>query len=123
VVAFFVAITAVSILFAAVILIQLPANYFSRSYVQKFMENSHPVFRWSVIVVKNLIGLIGVILGIIMSLPGVLGPGLITLFIAIVLLDFPGKRKLELKIVHQPGVLRFINWTRKKFSKPPLILE
>jgi hypothetical protein len=38
------------------------------------------------------------------------------------LLDFPGKRRLERKIVSQPAVLRGINKLRHRFGQPPLTI-
>jgi hypothetical protein len=39
------------------------------------------------------------------------------------LLDFPGKRGLELKLVSRPKVLHAINRLRQRFDKPPLQLD
>jgi hypothetical protein len=39
------------------------------------------------------------------------------------LLDFPGKRRLEYRFVSQPRVLQTINQLRGKFGKPPLVLD
>jgi hypothetical protein len=39
------------------------------------------------------------------------------------LLDFPGKRRFEHKLVSRPRVLQTINQLRRKFDKPPLILD
>jgi hypothetical protein len=58
-----------------------------------------------------------------MSLPGVPGQGVLTILLGIMLLDLPGKRRLEQKILKQPKVLKKINSLRQKFSKPPLVLD
>ena len=50
------------------------------------------------------------------------GQGVLTILIGLSLLEFPGKRRLEAKIVGQPTVLSTINNMRAKFGKPPLIL-
>ena len=57
-----------------------------------------------------------------MAVPGVPGPGFLTVLFGIALLDFPGKRWLEYKIVSRPRVYRAINALRQKFDRPPLIL-
>jgi hypothetical protein len=36
------------------------------------------------------------------------------------LVDFPGKRQLERKLIGQPAVLNTINKVREKFGRPPL---
>jgi hypothetical protein len=38
------------------------------------------------------------------------------------MLDFPGKRKLEARMIGQPAVLGAINSMRQKFGKPPLVV-
>lgn len=112
-----------SIALVGLFLIQLPPTYFHPSHDRRFMDVRHWALRWCGVIVKNSIGAILVVLGIVMALPGVPGPGLLTLLVGVILLDFPGKRALERKIVGQPGLLRVINRLRARFSRPPLVLE
>jgi hypothetical protein len=58
-----------------------------------------------------------------MSIPGVPGQGILTILLGIMLLDLPGKRDLENKLVSRPQVLKTINKLRHKFGKPNLILD
>jgi hypothetical protein len=44
------------------------------------------------------------------------------MLIGISMLDFPGKRKVEAKLIGQPTVLHAINGMREKFGKPALII-
>lgn len=113
----------VSIALVVLFLISLPPTYFHRSHERRFMVGHHPALRWIGIIAKNLVGAILVILGLVMSLPGLPGQGLLTLLIGIALLDFPGKRALEHKIISRPSVLRLINRLRQRFSRPPLVLD
>jgi hypothetical protein len=48
------------------------------------------------------------------------GQGLLTIFMGLVLIDYPKKYILERKLVKTPVVLKGINWLRKKANKPPL---
>ncbi len=105
------------------VLVKLPATYFHASHGREFWVERHPVLRWAGIVAKNLLGLLLVALGVIMSLPGVPGQGILTILMGIMLLDFPGKRGLEYRLVSRPRVLRAINNLRERFSSPPLVLE
>jgi hypothetical protein len=59
----------------------------------------------------------------VLSIPGVPGQGILTILLGIMLLDFPGKRKLEHKIVSRPKVLSTINKLRHRFGKPALVLD
>ena len=47
------------------------------------------------------------------------GQGILTMVIGVSLLDFPGKRKLEHKLLTQAMVFQAINSIRAKCSKPP----
>jgi hypothetical protein len=104
------------------VLVRLPATFFHPSHDRDILVDRHHVIRWSGIVVKNLVGFALVIVGIVMSIPGVPGPGFLTILFGIALLDFPGKRRLEYKIVSRPKVFQAINALRRKFNKPPLVL-
>jgi len=61
-----------------------------------------------------------VIVGAIMSLPLVPGPGVVTILIGLSLMSFPGKRKLEMRILRAGPVLSGINWMRAKAGRPEL---
>ena len=84
------------------------------------MKDHHPVLRLAGLIVKNVVGAVFLLAGLAMLfLPG---QGILTMLIGISLLDFPGKRKLEAKIVGQHTVLQALNAMRAKFDKPPLTL-
>ncbi len=50
------------------------------------------------------------------------GQGLLTILVGLVLTDFPGKHKIEQKLIAMPKVLSSLNWIRAKAKKPPLVL-
>lgn len=106
-----------------IVLVKLPANYFHSSHEREFMTSRHPFLRLFGIFLKNLLGLALVGLGIIMSVPGVPGQGVLTILLGIMLLDFPGKRALETRLVSRPSVYRGVNHLRARFGKPPLMLD
>lgn len=84
------------------------------------MQDHHPVLRLIGLGLKNAVGVLLFLAGVAMIvLPG---QGLLTMLIGISLLDFPGKRHLERRLVGQPAVLRTINKLREKFGRPPLIV-
>jgi hypothetical protein len=112
-----------SLAVVTIVLVKLPANYFHSSHAREFLVERHPVLRALGIFAKNLLGLVLVVCGIIMSLPGVPGQGVLTILLGIMLLDFPGKRGLEARIVSRPRVFGAINGLRARFDKPPLLLD
>lgn len=102
------------------ILVRLPADFFDIRVPRPWMEDHHPVLRVLGHLVKNLVGAIFLFAGFLMLfLPG---QGILTMLIGISMLDFPGKRKVEAKLIGQPTVLNAINGMREKFGKPPLII-
>jgi len=121
--ALFVASFSVSIIVITFILVRLPPTYFHESHSREFLTGRHASIRWVGIAIKNLIGVLLVILGIVMSIPGVPGQGILTILLGIVLLDLPGKRRVERALIGRPSVLAKINRLRLKFGRPPLLLE
>jgi hypothetical protein len=105
------------------VLIRLPAEYFRNDHPREFWIDRHPILRWGGIVLKNLLGIVVFAIGVILSMPGVPGPGILTILIAITLLDFPGKRRFERWLVSRPAIFRALNHLRARFGKPALQLE
>lgn len=107
----------------SVILVKIPADYFTESGPGTFLEGHSPVVRTLAIIGKNLAGALLVVLGIVLSFPGVPGQGVLTILLGIMLLDFPGRRRFERWIVSRPNVFNAVNKLRHKFGKPPLVLD
>lgn len=105
------------------ILVRIPPDYFHKDRPRDLWSDRHPAIRMLGALAKNLLGFVLVVLGIVMSLPGVPGQGILTILLGIMLLDFPGKRTLEHKLVSRPQVLKAINKLRHRFDKPALVLE
>jgi len=104
-------------------LVKLPEDYFCKTYQKPDQAKLPTPLRWMITVGRNMLGFILLPVGVVLSLPGIVGPGFLIIFIGILLLDFPGKRELERKIIRKPRVLNSINNLRKRFSRPPLIVE
>ena len=107
----------------AVVMVKIPANYFSPHYVQDFLPNSPWLVRWGAVVAKNVFGIFLIVLGILLSLPGVPGQGVLTILLGLIMIDIPGKRPLEARIIKRPSILSAINRFRAKYSKPPLVMD
>nr|ALS88918.1 sodium:dicarboxylate symporter family [uncultured bacterium] len=119
----FVVTFAVNLAIVSFILVKLPASYFQESHSREFWTERPPIVRLFAIIGKNLLGVVLVALGVVLSLPGVPGQGLLTILLGIMLLDFPGKRRFELKLVSRPRILNAINNLRHRFGKPALVLD
>lgn len=101
------------------LVIRIPPAYFTDHHrLSDPWRDTHPVLRWVLIGVKNLIGVLVLLAGIAMLvLPG---QGILTVLIGLILIDFPGKFAFEKWIVLRPAVLRSLNWMRAKAHHPPL---
>jgi len=108
-----------SVALVTVVLVRLPKDYFVDPE-SRTLHTHHPVVRIVLTILKNMLGLVLVVAGIILSIPGVPGQGFLTIFLGIMLLDFPGKYRLERAILQRPSILGAINRIRAKFRKEPL---
>lgn len=102
------------------IVLRLPHTYLTDRTPAADRPRRHPLVHLAWRLGKNLLGLLLVAVGVVLSLPGVPGQGLLTILIGVMLLDFPGKQRLEHKIIGQPRVLHSVNWLRRKFGRPEL---
>lgn len=99
---------------------RLPADYFSRREraALGLPEDAQPGGRIVLRVLRNLLGFVLILLGIVMLvLPG---QALLTILIGAFLMDFPGKRRFERWIVARPQVLKTLNALRRRAGKPPI---
>ena len=112
---------AFSTLAVAIVMVKIPANYFSSHYQKDFLPNTPWLVRWGAMIMKNIFGVFLVIVGIIMWLGP--GPGLLTILFGLTMLDIPGKRPLEAQIIKRPTVLTAVNNLRARYNKPPLIMD
>lgn len=75
----------------------------------------------TVLILKNLLAILFLITGFLMLfLPG---QGLLALLVGLLLVDFPGKQRLENWILSRKSVHRTINWLRRTFDQPELDLR
>lgn len=106
------------------LLTRLPADYFCEPpLTNQKLETSRGIGWWTGRILKTLLGIAVIVVGIVLSLPGVPGPGLLVILVGIMLTDFPQKRNLERWMVSRPGVLPAINRLRNRFGKPPMFLD
>jgi len=104
------------------ILVKLPADHF-KSDKSKRVGGSNATIRVLKVIGKNVAGVLLIVLGILLSIPGVPGQGLLTILLGVMLLDFPGRERLEHKLLSRPGIINTINRLRGRFGKPALELD
>lgn len=105
--------TAGSLILVLRVALALPPDYF---------ERDRPGGRsWTVgRILRNLAGLLLIVVGALLSIPGIPGQGVLTMLVGILLLDFPQRRRLERALLSRPGVLPALNHLRARFGRPPL---
>ncbi|WP_296809337.1 PGPGW domain-containing protein [Thiocapsa sp.] len=102
------------------LLARIPEDYFvdPRRHSAR-MKSLHPVAYLSLRLLKNLVGWILILAGILMLvLPG---QGILTIIMGLVLSDFPGKYALERRLASNRRVLSGINWIRRRGGHAPLM--
>ncbi len=105
-----------------VVVIALPSDHFVRAPRRDRFWQRHGLLRATVHVVRNGLGMVLVPLGVLMALPLVPGPGLVFILIGVSLLDLPGKRRLERRLLAYPRILHAVNHMRRWFSRPPVMM-
>ncbi len=95
---------------------RLPADYFS----DKRLPTARDTRVW-MRVAKNAVGVILFAMGVAMLL--LPGQGVLTLLVAMVLLDFPGKRRLERRLAKSPRLLSMMNRLRRRAGREPLSID
>ena len=108
-------------LVTAWIVVRIPPDYFS-TRERHPIQTRHPVLRVLLLVGKNVLGICALLLGAVMAVPGVPGPGLIVMLFALMLLDFPGKYAAERWLVTRKPVRNAIDTLRERAGREPLRL-
>ena len=95
------------------VIARLPADYFTRPTRSPWRNfGGEPWYALLLGLVKNLVGAVLVVLGVLMLFTP--GQGLLTLLAGFLLMNFPGKYRLERFLVGRPGVLKALNWLRRR---------
>ena len=104
-----------SIIAIPIIIAWMPEDYFVR--ISRHPLQRRPL-RQVLHVFKNILGVLLLISGLLLLiLPG---QGILTMVIGISLIDFPGKHKLQLRLVTVPKIRQSIQWIRQKVHHRPL---
>ena len=98
------------------VIIRMPADYFSSS-------RTHPPdqAKLSTRVSKNLLGVVLIAVGIIMLVTP--GQGALTILMGLILVEFPGKYRLERWLIGRPQILSVINRWRTRAGRAALVLD
>lgn len=101
-----------------IVVARLPEDYFLHPCQRPIRRSTlHSVL----VVIKNICGFLVFLSGVAMLfLPG---QGVLTMLVGILLMDFPGKYRLERALVARPAVRSALNWMRMRRGSAPLRWE
>lgn len=107
-----------SLLALPVVIARLPQDYFMATQRRHKKRSKKSLSHVLMMVGKNIVGAVLLLLGmLLLVLPG---QGLLTIAVGVMLLNFPGKYRLERWVVSRAPILNALNWVRKKKQCPPL---
>jgi hypothetical protein len=100
-------------LVAGAVLLALPADY--------LREGDRSQRHWAARIVRTVIGILLVAVGLVLSVPGIPGQGILTILAGLTLIDFPGRHRMIRAILGRPVVLNAVNRLRIRFKRRPFL--
>jgi hypothetical protein len=106
----------VSLIFTPFLVSKIPHDYFTNPQYHKLeiKHFGHLIF----VVLRSVFGFLLILLGVAMLFTP--GQGILAIIVGLFLMEFPGKKRLEHKIIENEITFKSLNWMREKFKKPPL---
>ncbi len=120
--AFGVASAVVSFFAVGAVLARIPADYFVNPAARLPIDR-HPVLKVLYVVGRNMLGYVLIVVGVVLSLPGVPGQGVLTILMGVMLIDLPGKHRVARWLVTRRPVLAAVNRIRARIGRAPLQVE
>ena len=111
----------ISIILLPVLAARIPVDYFEREVrpPSRFAA-LHPVLRIFLVILKNTFAGLLFLAGVAMLiLPG---NGILAIAIALLMMDLPGKYKIERWMIMRAPVRKCIGWVRQKAGRPQLAI-
>jgi len=105
----------VSLILAGWLLVRIPADYFKGE--KRRASKKRPLW---LKILKNAGGVLLVGIGLVLSVPGVPGQGLLLVLAGLMITDIPGKYKVERKILQLRPVRKAADRLRAWRGRPPL---
>ena len=112
-----------TIAIVAFVIVRLPQDYFRPGVARPFMLDWPWPLRWLGLLAKNALGILVIAIGVVLSLPGMPGQGILMMMLGLMLLDIPGKKTIIQLIARKPRIITAINRLRARYGKAPLKID
>ena len=111
-----------SLILVPIVVARIPADYFAHARRPPGLWSRRAwLLRWAIRIGKNALGGMLILAGVAMLvLPG---QGLLTIMVGVLLLDIPGKYRVEKRVVRVRHVRRGLNWLRKRAGAEAFVLD
>lgn len=120
VLAVFIVTCAASLAVVTFFVVRIPADYFST----RRQPPAGPVgVHVAIAILKNVAGVALVLVGMVLSFPGIPGQGILTILVGLMLTDLPGVRRLERALARRRSVRRALDTIRARFGREPLKVD
>jgi len=102
------------------IVARIPTDYFTHHGRQRISRSSrHPAIELLLVILKNMLGAVLLAAGFIMLFTP--GQGLLSILFGLMIMNYPGKYRLECWIIRKPLIFSTVNGMRAKQGQPPLL--
>jgi len=109
-----------SIASVPLIVARIPVDYFTiAGHQYQRSPQHHPILHVFTLCMKNLLGLILLIVGMIMLFTP--GQGILSILFGLMIMNYPGKFRLECAIMRKPLIFKAVNRMREKQHQAPLL--
>jgi hypothetical protein len=105
-----------SMIVTVLLLVRLPAD----SFVDHPRSLAVPPMGTAGRISKNFFGWFLIVIGLIISIPGVPGQGIMTVLLGLLLVEFPGRRALIRRILRRKKFRGIIDRVRARFGSRPM---
>lgn len=105
------------------VLIGLPADCLRHRPTRRSGDEGRGAFAMVRMIARNLLGSMLVLVGAVLAIPLIPGPGFVFIVAGIFLIDFPDKHRTIRKLLNRPAVLQPINRLRAAFARAPLFVD
>jgi len=110
----------VSLAAMPLIVARIPEDYFTHHGRHRMAQNNHGLVKGLLLAgLKNILGAMLLMVGFIMLFTP--GQGLLSILFGLMIMNYPGKYKLECWIISKPLISRSLNYMRAKRGKGPLL--